>query len=288
MKLEEDGSATLFTGATDIGQGSDTTLTQIAASASGIKYEDISIVSADTKVTPSDAGTFASSVTYVSGAAVFEAAKKMKEEILRRSSEKLKIESNKLNIKDSKIIEKNSNDIKLEIKEIAIESIYSPGKKQIITNGFSSPEVGPPPFAVHMVELSIDKETGAISIDKYLAVQDCGQIINPKAAEGQIEGGVVQGIGYSLYEEIKINGKGQILNPNLLDYKIPSSVDIPKIETIFLDLKDPSTPHKAKSAGEIGIVPVGAAILNAAELALNNDFNELPLTPERIFFKIKK
>lgn len=288
MKLEEDGSVTLLSGATDIGQGSNTVLCQIAASASGIKYDDIQITSADTKITPSDSGTFASSVTYVSGKAVFEAAEKMREEIITMSSIKLEADPGGLDIKKGKIIRKDSGDILLDVKEIAIESVYSPDHNQIITIGHSSPNVSPPPFSVHIVELSVDKETGIVSLENYLTVNDCGQIINPKAAEGQIEGGVVQGIGYALYEEVKFDSKGRILNPNLLDYKTPSSVDVPDIETIFLDLKEPSVPHKSKSTGEIGIIPVGAAVLNAVENAAGSNFNELPLTPERISLKLNK
>jgi putative selenate reductase molybdopterin-binding subunit len=271
-KLNEDGSVTVAVGAADIGQGAESAMAQIAAQASGISFKDINVISADTERSPFDMGTYASSVTYVTGMAVKRAAEDLREKILHRYE---RLYDKRPELKDSILGEK-------PLKDFAMESFYGNDREELSGRGSATDMTSPPPFAAHFVELDVNKGTGEVRIVKYLAMSDIGEVINPIAAEGQIQGAILQGIGYALFEDMLLDESGKLLNPDLTNYKIPSALDAPDIENHFIETYEPSGPFGAKSCGEIAFVPVAPAVANAIYRATGMRFRKLPITREKI------
>ncbi|MDY6986372.1 MAG: molybdopterin cofactor-binding domain-containing protein [Candidatus Thermoplasmatota archaeon] len=271
-RLNEDGTITVSIGAADIGQGAESAMAQIAAQASGISFKDIKVISADTERSPFDMGTYASSVTYVTGMAVKRAAEDLREKILKRVE---RTYGRKAKLKDSMLEDK-------PIKEFAMDCFYGNDKEELCGKGSAIDLTSPPPFTAHFVELDVNKATGEVRIKRYLAMSDIGAVINPIAAEGQIQGGILQGTGYALFEDMLFDEEGKLLNPNLTNYKIPSALDAPDIESHFIESNEPSGPFGAKSCGEIAFVPVAPAIANAIYKATGIRFRKLPITRERM------
>jgi putative selenate reductase molybdopterin-binding subunit len=271
-RLNEDGTVTVAIGAADIGQGAESAMAQIAAQASGVSFKDIKVISADTERSPFDMGTYASSVTYVTGMAVKRAAEDLRKKILNRAE---RIYGRKAELKDSMLEGK-------PIKEFAMDCFYGNDREELCGKGSAIDLTSPPPFTAHFVELDVNKATGEVKIKRYLAMSDIGTVINPIAAEGQIQGGILQGIGYTLFEDMLFDEEGKLLNPDLTNYKIPSALDAPDIENHFIESNEPSGPFGAKSCGEIAFVPVAPAIANAIYKATGVRFRKLPITRERI------
>jgi probable selenate reductase molybdenum-binding subunit len=287
IKLNEDGSLNVLYGGTDIGTGLDTIVAQIVAETLGVKPEQIIVYAADTDVTPFDKGAYASSGTFISGGAVYNAALKVREQILEVTKEIFgEFDTKDFILKDGLVTSLKSGK-KVSLSEIAYQTLYVKKQHQIMaTNSFVS-DSSPPPFAAHFVEIEIDKETGIITPIKYVAAVDLGVAINPELAKGQIIGSIVNGIGYALTEEYKFSQSGKLTNSNFMEYRIPSSRDIPDIKTILVETYEPKGPYGAKSVAEININGPVPAIGNALYNALGIRIHKLPYTPERVLEALK-
>ena len=297
MKMNYDGSASLVTGAVDIGQGSDTTLSQIAAETLGIAIEDITITSKGTYQTPHDGGTVASRIVYLVGNAVKKAAEGVRKQLIEVASEQLEANPDDLEIKDRKVVVKGSPSRFIPIGEVVMTAIYSKGFNpaaigrfsmtgcMLDENGHGTP-IDAYLYGTHIAEVEVDVETGKVDILRIVAAHDVGKAINPMIVEGQIEGGVTMGIGSALYEQILMD-KGIVLNPNFTDYKIPTSLDIPKIEPIIVESMEPSGPFGAKGVGEPAMSPTAPAIANAIYDAIGVRFHDIPITPEKVMKALK-
>ncbi len=287
IKLNEDGSVNVLYGGTDIGTGLDTVVAQIVAETLGIKPEQVIVYAADTDMTPFDKGAYASSGTFISGGAVYNAALKVREQILEVTKEIFgEFDTKDFILKDGFVISEKSGK-KVSLSEIAYQTLYLKKQQQIMaTNSFVS-DSSPPPFAAHFVEIEVDKETGIITPIKYVAAVDCGIAINPELAKGQIIGSIVNGIGYALTEEYKFSQTGKLINSNFMEYRIPSSRDIPDIKTILVETYEPKGPYGAKSVAEININGPIPAIGNALYNALGIRIHKLPYTPEKVLEALK-
>ncbi|ABR31168.1 aldehyde oxidase [Thermosipho melanesiensis] len=281
LKLNDDGSFNLLVGATDLGTGSDTILAQIAAEVLNTKTEDIIVYSSDTDITPFDTGAYASSTTYVSGNAVKKAAEKMRKLILKEGSKKLNLNEKNVDF-DGKYIFEKDGDKKISLKKLATLLFYTENQKQLVADASYVGEESPPPYMAGFAEVEVDIETGKVMLLNYIGVVDCGVTINPNLAKVQIEGGIVQGIGMALFEDVKYSPSGRLLTNNLMYYKIPSRKDIGNIIVKFIESYEPTGPFGAKSVGEIGIDTPPAAIANAIYNAVGVRINSLPITPEKV------
>ena len=260
-KMNDDGSFNLHVGATDLGTGSDTVLAQIFAEELSIPLQDVIVFSSDTDMTPFDVGAYASSTTYLSGLACKKVAEQIKKQILQVASKMSGEEIGDMDIENSVV--KLPNGEILPFDQICKFALYTEDQFQIQASASHVSDESPPPFAAHFVEVEVDTETGKVKILKYIAAVDCGTAINPKLAEGQTEGAVLNGISYALTEEYHFNEKGRMLNPNFDHYKLFTSLDVPDIQTILVPTYEPTGPFGAKSIAEININGPLPAIANA-------------------------
>jgi len=285
IKLNEDGIYTLSIAAADMGTGCDTILAQMEAQCLDCSMEDIIVSGADTDTSPYDSGSYASSTTYVTGRAVERACEKLRERIEKRASELLECDVCELEF-DGQTAKNLSNGRTVTLEEIGTASMCGNNVALQVTESHSSP-VSPPPFMVGMVEIELDQETGHVEILDYAAVVDCGTVVNPNLARVQVEGGLVQGIGMALYEQIQYNEKGQMLNNSFMQYKVPTRLDMGKLRVEFESSYEPSGPFGAKSIGEIVINTPAPALAHAIANATGIWFKELPITSEKIAMGIE-
>lgn len=281
MKMNEDGSFNLHVGATDIGTGSDTILAQIAAEVLRVPVERIIVLSSDTDLTPFDTGAYASSTTYLSGEAVRKCAEKVKAQILAVAAEMLAVSPDALALDNGQVRHPNRQ-LVLSYEDIACYSLYSQNQFQIQAEASHFTTESPPPFCAQFAEVEVDTRTGRIAVVKFVSAVDCGQPINPTLAEGQVEGAVVNGISYALWEEYRFNKLGAMRNPSFGHYKIFTAADIPQIETYLVDSYEETGPFGAKSIAEIAINGPAPAIANAVYDAVGVRLYETPFTPERV------
>ncbi|PKN27899.1 MAG: aldehyde oxidase [Deltaproteobacteria bacterium HGW-Deltaproteobacteria-22] len=279
IKLNEDGSFNLLMGATDLGTGSDTVLSQIAAEEIGVDTAMMIPLSSDTDVTPFDVGAYASSTTYLSGGAVKKAALLIRHQILEVAAEMLRCEQDKLSIEDGRIL---GGAKVITISDVALHSLYSHNQKQIMASASHITEKSPPPFAAHFVDVEVDLDTGFVKLLKYVSAVDCGTTIHPKLAEGQTEGATMNGISFALTEEYLFNEKGRMLNPSFGHYKIFTTADMPEMVTIMVPTYETTGPYGAKSVSEISINGALPAISNAIFNACGVRMMHGPFTPERV------
>jgi CO/xanthine dehydrogenase Mo-binding subunit/aerobic-type carbon monoxide dehydrogenase small subunit (CoxS/CutS family) len=284
-KLNEDGTVVVTMGASDIGQGAESAIAQIAAQAIGVDLDDIRVVAADTERTLFDMGTYACSVTYVTGEAVRRAGEDLKKKVIKYTSKLMGETEGDLGVEDGRAYVKKDPSKFVTLKDVATEAVYKTTKEQLIGIGSAEDLLSPPPFTAHFVQVAVDRETGKVEIERYLDMTDIGTVINPMAAEGQMEGQVAQGIGYALFEEVILDKEGKITNPDLTNYKIASSMDVPDVETEFIKTYEPTGPFGAKGAGEVSLVAVAPALANAIYNATGMRFRRLPITRERIALK---
>ena len=284
IQINEDSSATLFIGSADIGQGSDTVMAQIAAEELGIPIETIYVKAVDTDVCPLDLGAYASRQVYVSGAAVRKAAGACKQSLLQAAAGISGRDKEDLDIRRGRVVRKETGEDLGALADITMQTYYDLKQPTGIGHeAFYTPDDNALSFGATFAEVAVDTVTGKIDLLKIWAVHDSGRIINPQLAEGQVHGGVAMGAAYALSEQILIDSRtGKVLNDNLLDYKVPTIMDIPEITALFVDSAEPSGVFGAKSLGEPPLIPVAPAIRNAVLDALGIGFNELPLTPEKI------
>lgn len=302
IKMNDDGSFNLLVGATDLGTGSDTVLGQMAAEVLGVPLEDILVYSSDTDFTPFDKGAYASSTTYISGAAVVKAAEKVAERIRIRAARMLtertrQVENADLRVPPALVPE----DIRLAnrkaiapdgssvtMAEVALNALHFEDQEQIMAVGSYMSPVSPPPFAAQFAEVTVDIETGQVIVDKLIMAVDSGVIVNPITASGQIEGGMTQALGYAVSEEMRYDEKGRARERDFRDYHIFQAHEMPRLETIFVETFEPSHPFGVKAVAEIpmnGVAPaVGNAILDACGAKLTSN----PATPEKIWSALRQ
>jgi xanthine dehydrogenase molybdenum-binding subunit len=281
IKMNEDGTVHLLTGVSDLGTGAQTAMAQIAAEELGIAYEDVQVVAGDTDVVPFDIGAYSSRTTFVGGGAVQEAAAHLKSRLLTLAAEKLGVESDILDLRGGTIFVKGSAQ-KATIKEI-VQGAGGAPLRSLVGEATYEPEVAYS-YGAHFAEVEVDTETGHINVIQIVAVHEIGRAINPAGVEGQIEGGLQQGIGHTLTEDLIIDREtGKTLNANFVDYKMPLALDMPKIKIIILE-EEPGVggPFGAKGIGEDPILAIGQAIGNAVSDAVGFRFRNIPITPEKV------
>ena len=287
IKMNEDGSFNLLMGATDLGTGSDTVLAQIAAEALGTDVEKILVYSSDTDLTPFDAGAYASSTTYLSGAAVADCAHKVRRQILAVAGALLGRKPAHLVAAHGKVRAKDGSG-EVTFAEVALHSLYAADQHQIGALSSHITHKSPPPFSAHFAEVEVDTETGAVRVVKYVAAVDCGTAINPKLAEGQTEGGVLNGISYALTEEYLFSARGRMLNPSFTTYTIFGLRDKPELKTILVPSYEKTGPYGAKSVAEICINGPLPAISNAIHNAVGIRLREGPFTSEKVWRALRE
>ena len=297
VKINPDGSVEVLMSSIEEGQGPKTILSQIAAEELRAPLESITMATPDTDVTPFDASTTSSRTTFHMGNAVRKAAKDAKEQLLEIGSKILGAEIKELRIEKGKIYAKKNPDKRFTFAEI-IKSRYKAGLDIIgrgsyyttVPRGTGAMWAAPSIFwmyGAHYVEVEVDTETGRVKILKILAAHDVGKAINPATCEGQIEGGVVHGIGPTLFEEMMIGEKGNVLNSSFLDYKIPTVLDVPEITPFIIEEAHKEGPYGAKGIGEVTLVPTASAIANAIYDAIGIRIKDLPITPDKILKALK-
>jgi len=291
LKMNDDGSFNLLIGATDLGTGSDTVLAQMAAEVLGVPVEDILVYSSDTDFTPFDKGAYASSTTYISGAAVVRAAEMAAERIKARAvklisrlgGDPVTEEDIHLGFRKAYTLDGRS----VTMREIGYDSLHHDDQEQIMGVGSYYSQVSPPPFAAQFAEVTVDIETGKLIVDRLVMAVDSGIIVNPITASGQIEGGMTQALGYAVCEEMVYDEKGRARETNLEDYHIFRADEMPALETIFVQTYEPSHPFGVKAAAEIPMDGVAPAVGNAILDACGAEVLENPATPERIWQALK-
>lgn len=305
VRINEDGTVYLSVSAQDIGQGSDTSLTQIAAEMLSISPDKITINTGDTQNTPYEWQTVASRITYSAGNAVIKACEDARDQLFKLSSIKLGIYERDLKLEDGYVVSKIYPDKKVSIAELAIglnfpdgSAVHGPiiGRGVFIPanilnfdpeTGLSSNPVTFWTYGANGVEIEVDTETGHIKVLKVAACWDVGKVVNPTLIEGQVEGAIVQGIGSALFEEIKLNN-GKFLNKSFMDYKIPAVSDMPEMKLTFLENPQWDGPFGARAIAEPAMIPSAPAIANALYNALGIRINTMPLTPERVLKALKE
>lgn len=285
IKVNEDGSFNLLIGATDLGTGSDTILGQIAAEVLGVDPSAVHVYSSDTDRTPFDVGAYASSTTYVSGGAVVKAAEKVRDRLLYHAAGILGEGPEGLVCADSKV--RAPSGATVDIAEVAMRAMYGEEKEQVSFTESHVTYACPPPFAVGCADLEVDIETGRVDVREFFCAVDLGYAINPSLAEGQIQGGVVQGLGYALSEQMLFTETGKMVNANLLDYGVFSSLDAPPVRAILVETREPTGPFGAKSVSEIPVDVVAPAVANAIFAATGVRLRDLPFTPEKVLAGIE-
>ncbi len=285
IKLNDGGSYMVTVGATDIGQGSDTIISQIVAEELETTVDKVLIYSSDTDLTPFDCGAYASSTTYISGNAAWKAAQKMRKRLIKEAAVFLECKEENVEF-DGKTF--TFGDKSVTLNEISVKMLYNKNLQQVSVTESYYGHVSPPPFMAAYAEVEVDLETGEYEVLNYVTVTDCGTTINPMLARGQVEGGVVQGLGMACFEDVKYDKKGNLISNNFLNYHIPTHKEIHKLTSEFADSYEPTGPFGAKSVGEIGIDTPPAVICNAIYNATGVRIHSLPITPEKIIKGIKE
>ena len=287
VRMNDDGTAQLFTGTTGLGTGAHTALAQVVAEELGLRFEKVSVVHGDTDVVPWDIGAFASHTTYMGGRAAQMAAAEVKKQLLAIAAEALEASHQDLEIRQGVVRVKGSD------RQISVRNAVSPKlglpTPQLIASATYKPTKSYS-FAAHFVEVQVDTETGQIDVLQVVPVHEIGRVIHPVAAAGQIEGGIQQGIGHTLTEDYVIDPQtGRSLNAGFVDYKMPLSLDMPPIRTILLETApDPGGPFGAKGVGEDPIIAIGPAIANAVYDAIGVRFRHYPITPEDVLNGLRR
>jgi aerobic carbon-monoxide dehydrogenase large subunit len=293
VKVASDGKVYVFSGAASQGQGQETALGQICADSLGVDYKNVHVVTGDSAVIAHGVGTFASRVMVTAGNAVAQAALQVRQKAVEHAATKFECSSEDLSVANGEIFVKGSPQRKLALSTLAHElsnrvsgftlnQNVEPGLEATV---YYSPHRSTHSNGVHVAEVKVDEETGHVEVQKYAVAHDCGTIINPMLVDGQIHGGVAHGIGNALFEEVIHDEDGQILNASYMDYYLPGSMEVPKIEVAHIETPTPLNPLGCKGAGEGGTIPSPAAVALAIQDALsdlNVKVDRLPVTPEAL------
>jgi putative selenate reductase molybdopterin-binding subunit len=299
IKMNEDGSFNLLVGATDLGTGSDTVLGQMAAEVLGVPLEDLLVYSSDTDFTPFDKGAYASSTTYISGTAVVKAAQQVAERIRIRAADMLngsksangeqawvEVAPDQIRLVDRRAIAPDGRSVSMA--DVAHNALHHENQEQIMGVASYVSKVAPPPFAAQFAEVTVDVETGQVTVDKLVMAVDSGVIVNPITASGQIEGGMTQALGYAVCEEMLYDQDGKARERDLRDYHIFQAHEMPELQTIFVETYEPTHPFGVKAVAEIPMDGVAPAVGNAILDACGAQVDENPATPERIWKALKE
>lgn len=295
LKLDIDAGVTIYTGTSEIGQGSDTVQVQIVAEELGLTLDRVRIISADSDLTPLDLGSYSSRVTFMAGNACIQAAREMKQRLHRAASELLQIPAERCVSKENFVFDSENQEKKISFDDVVIHALGTQGGTIVTKGSYTPPKeaqggkfkgagVGPSPaysYSAQVVEVTVDPETGMLKVDRVIAAHDCGRALNPLTVEGQIEGSVSMGLGQAVQEQV-ISDQGLIMNPGLLEYKTPGILDSPVIESIIVESAESEGPFGAKEAGEGSLAAVIPAVANAVYDAIGVRITELPITPEKI------
>ena len=299
LKMDDFGKVEIFTGATDMGQGSDNIIAQIVAEELGLHVEDIRVIHTDTNVCPWDVGAHASRTTFVAGNSALGAAKKVKKELFETASRELDAHVDDLVARDRMIFVKETPETSIDIGKLLRKIHFSAKGNMLMAEYFYDPDnenMGKDfkgnmsmayTFGTHGAHVRVDEDTGKVEVLKYVAAHDVGRAINPLLLDGQVYGGVMMGIGYALTEQV-IHEKGEIMNPNFRDYKVLTAKDAVPIEAPVIETIDENGPYGAKGIGEPGCVPTAPAIANAIYNATGVRIKDLPITPEKILAALKE
>jgi len=294
LSIDGTGTVTIFSGASEIGQGSDTMQVQIVAAELGIPVERVHIVAADTALTPVDLGSYSSRVTFMAGNAALEAAREARRKILDAAAEKIGTSPEQLILENGRIFCINDARLALTFDE-AVRLALGSGEKLMATGTYAPPEdaqggkfkgagVGPSPaysYSAQVAEVTVDTETGEVRVDRITAAHDCGKAINPINVEGQVIGSVWMGLGQAVQEEM-LWENGRLMNAGLLEYRSASTLESPPIDPIIVESNDPEGPFGAKEAGEGSLAATIPAVAHAIFDAVGVWINSLPITPEKI------
>ncbi len=278
IKVDDDGLYTLMIGSADMGTGCDTILAQIAADSLDCDLDNITVLAADTDASPYDSGSYASSTTYVTGKAVCKACEKLINIMKEEGAKAIGVDASDVDFDGKRVF---CGDKEISIADLAVKSQCGTRTALEVTVSHSSP-ISPPPFMVGMVEIELDKETGHIEIIDYVAVVDCGTPINTNLARVQVEGGLGQGIGMALFEDVQYSEKGRMYNNSFMQYKLPARNDVGTLRVEFESSYEETGPYGAKSIGEIVINTPSPALAHAVYNATGVYIHELPITPEKI------
>ena len=300
LKLDDFGGVTVLTGSSEIGQGSETVIAQIVAQELGLPIKNIQVTNNDTDLTPWDVGVHASRTTFVAGNSALRAAKEARRKLLSAAAARLKRQPGELDLAEGNVVARSSGEPLESIGKIIRGLHFGRAKNELImtTDFYEPPSTAPDEnqmgnisacyaFGTHVAEVEVDLATGVVKVLQICAAHDVGRVINRLGIEGQVEGGIAQGIGYCLCEELKVES-GRILNPTFTDYKLVTTTDLPELNISFVETRDPAGPHGAKGIGESPLIPVAPAIANAVFNATGVRITELPLTPERVLMQLKR
>ena len=285
LKLSEDGTYNLIIGAADMGTGCDTILAQMVAELMDCHVDDVAVFGADTDVSPYDSGSYASSTTYITGQAVVKACNELKKHICAIAAEMMNCQEEEVEFARN-CVRKIGAEQTVSLTDIAYKAQVNNTTPAEVTQTHTSP-VSPPPYMVGMVEIELDKLTGEVTVLDYMAVVDCGIPINPSLARIQTEGGIVQGIGHTLMENVTYDRKGKPMEASFMQYKVPTRLDMGRLTVEFEHSYEPTGPFGAKSIGEIVINTPAPAIAHAIYRATGVWHRELPITPEKIAMSVK-
>jgi CO/xanthine dehydrogenase Mo-binding subunit len=281
IKVNDDGFYSLMIGASDMGTGCDTILAQMAADCLCCDVDNIVVYGVDTDISPYDSGSYASSTTYLTGMAVIKTCATLVDKIKGYGANTLGCDKSEVDFDGTRVFNTKTNE-GVSLKDIANTAMCNNSNALSASESHSSP-VSPPPFMVGMAEVEVDVATGKVDLVNYKAVVDCGTVINPRLAKVQAEGGLVQGIGMAMFEDVIYDERGVDYNNSFMQYKIPTRQDICDIEVEFESSYEPTGPFGAKSIGEIVINTPSPAIANAVYNAVGVRIRELPITPEKVF-----
>jgi CO/xanthine dehydrogenase Mo-binding subunit len=299
IKVDDFGTVNVITGATDMGQGSDTVIAQIVAEEVGVNIEDVVVTHTDTDICPWDVGAHASRTTFVAGNSARGAARKVKRQLLEVAAKSMDENPDDLDIRNRTIFSKRDPEKKSPLGKVLRAAHYTAGGRTIMAEHFYDPANEnfdrefkgnlsvTYAFGTHGVEVEVDRETGQVKILRYIAAHDVGRAINPMLLEGQVYGGATMGIGYAMTEKLILRN-GKVMNPNFLDYKMLTAKDVPNIEALVIETDDPAGPFGAKGIGEPGLVPTAPAIANAIYDAVGVRIKDLPITPEKVLAALKE
>ena len=288
IKVNDDGFYSMTIGAADMGTGCDTTLAQVAAECLDCELDDIVVYGVDTDISPYDSGSYASSTAYLTGMAVVKTCESLKKKILKKAAEYLDCSEDELEFAGKTVRRLNAPEgepAEITLKDIGNRAMCFNEEALQATESHSSP-VSPPPFMAGAAEVEIDKETGHIELLQFAAAVDCGTPLNENLARVQTEGGLAQGIGMAMYEDVTYSDHGRVHENSFMQYKVPSRLDIGKVQVEFECSYEPTGPFGAKSIGEIVINTPSPAIANAVYNAVGVRIRELPITDEKIFMGI--
>lgn len=290
VRMNEDGTVVLAAGAMDLGTGANTILAQIVAEGLGLQPSAVTVVAADTELTPFDDGSGGSMATFRAGNAVRIAAEDLRRRLVRLAAEKLEASAEDLDVGEGRVYVRGSPERGMTLAQVAAAAQFAPSGTLQAHSSQLREELWPRPdpdacdqatFSTHVADVSVDPETGQVRLLGYLAAQDVGVALNPANVEGQIEGGVVSSVGFALTEHLVLD-QGRPLNISLLDYKMPTALDVPAIGSSLIEERSATGPYGAKGVGEPPVIPVAAAIANAIENAVGVRIRDLPITPEKI------